>query len=93
MYTLGDLLEVEWHDAADEADGWQDIEDLIKDPPVHLVRTVGYYIKSTSDHLYLTPTIKDEQYAVLSIIPAGCIVEIQTLERMKIITKVNIGEV
>ena len=78
-YTQWQILEVEWHDAADEIAGWQDIEDYLEDCPVHTVKTIGYFLKFKNDQLYLTPTRKDDEMAVLSIIPEGCIIKMNPL--------------
>jgi hypothetical protein len=74
------MVEVEWYDAADEVNGWQDIDEALEHPSKHPVRTIGYYLESKEKHLYLTPTMKGDELAVLSIIPEGCIIKITPLE-------------
>ncbi len=81
MYERGDMVEVEWYDAADEAAGWQDIDEALSASPKHPVKTIGYYLGAKEEHLYLTPTIKGDEFAVLSIIPEGCIIKINSLQR------------
>ena len=78
-YKQGDMIEVEWFDAADEAEGWQDIAEALKNPPCHPVKTIGYFLEEKEKHLYLTPTMKGDEMAVLSIIPLGCIITTQLL--------------
>ena len=76
---------VEWIDAGGfNNSGWQDIMTLEDDSPVVIVKTLGFYLKSTKYYVYLAQNYDSvDPTAVTNVerIPHGCI---QKIKRIKL---------
>jgi hypothetical protein len=67
------IVEVVWVDAAEEGDiGWNDLDELLEKAaePCPIMRSVGYVLHHSEEHISLISTIGPEECGSLEKIPA-----------------------
>ena len=79
-----DLIEVDWIDAHGDA-AWKSEDDARKTPPEVYVRSVGYYLRSSPELIFMSQTISKERKGDRDqhVIPRGTIKKIKKLYRRK----------
>jgi len=67
------LLLVQWHDAASFHVGWEKLDTIAKQTPV-VVRSVGWLLKRTKQHITLVASIVEDEGGSDVTIPTGWII-------------------
>ena len=71
----GDLVMIEWHDAASATTAWQD------DVNIHPCTSIGFLVKESKKQLVIAHTkAEDGDYAGKFAIPRGFVVEAKIVE-------------